>query len=107
MDSVRAAARHFPTPPQWFLQQAACIHRWEVGLGAYSDAAAWPLRWDDVDNPAYRGGLQFGYGTWASVGGVGDPALATRQEQSYRAWLVYSRDGGSWRQWTTAPLCGL
>ncbi len=50
----------------------------------------------------YRGLYQFDYGTWASVGGSGDPAAASPAEQSYRAALLYSRSGSS--PW---PVCGV
>jgi Transglycosylase-like domain len=49
----------------------------------------------------YRGKYQFDYGTWASVGGSGDPAAASETEQDYRAALLYSRSGSS--PW---PICG-
>ncbi len=49
----------------------------------------------------YRGLYQFDYGTWASVGGKGDPAAASAAEQTYRAALLYSRSGSS--PW---PICG-
>jgi hypothetical protein len=49
----------------------------------------------------YRGKYQFDYGTWASVGGHGDPAQATEKEQDYRAALLYERSGSS--PW---PVCG-
>jgi hypothetical protein len=49
----------------------------------------------------YRGLYQFDYGTWASVGGSGDPAAASAAEQSYRAALLYSQSGSS--PW---PICG-
>ncbi len=49
----------------------------------------------------YRGKYQFDYGTWASVGGSGDPAAAPEDEQDYRAALLYSRGGSS--PW---PICG-
>jgi soluble lytic murein transglycosylase-like protein len=49
----------------------------------------------------YRGKYQFDYGTWASVGGSGDPAAASAAEQDYRAALLYSRGGSS--PW---PICG-
>jgi hypothetical protein len=49
----------------------------------------------------YRGMFQFDFGTWASVGGEGDPAAASAAEQSYRAALLYSRSGSS--PW---PVCG-
>jgi hypothetical protein len=50
---------------------------------------------------AYRGKYQFDYGTWASVGGSGDPAAAPEAEQDYRAALLYARSGSS--PW---PVCG-
>jgi transglycosylase-like protein len=50
---------------------------------------------------AYHGLYQFDYGTWASVGGSGDPAAASPAEQSYRAALLYSQSGSS--PW---PICG-
>jgi hypothetical protein len=50
---------------------------------------------------AYRGKYQFDYGTWAAVGGSGDPAAAPEAEQDYRAALLYVRGGPS--PW---PICG-
>jgi len=50
---------------------------------------------------SYRGKYQFDYGTWASVGGSGDPAAAPEGEQDYRAALLYSQSGSS--PW---PVCG-
>lgn len=53
-------------------------------------------------NPAgYYGKYQFDLGTWASVGGSGNPAEASEEEQDYRAALLYSRAGSS--PW---PVCG-
>ena len=50
---------------------------------------------------SYRGLFQFDYGTWASVGGHGDPAAAPAQEQYRRAAMLYARSGSS--PW---PVCG-
>ena len=50
---------------------------------------------------AYRGMYQFSTSTWRSVGGAGDPAAATADEQTYRAQLLYQRSGAG--QW---PHCG-
>jgi transglycosylase-like protein len=50
---------------------------------------------------SYHGKYQFDYGTWASVGGSGDPAAASEAEQDYRAALLYARGGSS--PW---PICG-
>lgn len=50
---------------------------------------------------AYRGMYQFSFSTWQVVGGSGDPAAASRHEQTWRAWLLLSRHGsGHW------PVCG-
>ena len=50
---------------------------------------------------AYRGKYQFDYGTWASVGGSGDPAAAPEAEQDMRAQMLYERSGSN--PW---PVCG-
>lgn len=50
---------------------------------------------------AYRGLYQFSFSTWRVVGGSGDPAAASRAEQTWRAWLLLSKHGsGHW------PVCG-
>jgi len=50
---------------------------------------------------AYRGKYQFSFGTWASVGGKGDPAAASEREQDRRAAMLLIRGGrGHW------PVCG-
>jgi transglycosylase-like protein len=50
---------------------------------------------------AYRGKYQFSFGTWASVGGKGDPARASEAEQDRRAAKLLTRSGsGHW------PVCG-
>jgi hypothetical protein len=49
----------------------------------------------------YRGKYQFDSGTWASMGGSGDPAAAPEAEQDYRAALLYAQSGSS--PW---PICG-
>jgi len=50
---------------------------------------------------AFRGKYQFTYGTWAAVGGRGDPATASEPEQDRRAALLLRRSGSS--PW---PICG-
>jgi hypothetical protein len=50
---------------------------------------------------SYRGKYQFSFETWASMGGSGDPAAASEQEQDYRAALLYAASGSS--PW---PVCG-
>jgi resuscitation-promoting factor RpfB len=49
----------------------------------------------------YRGLYQFSTQTWSGVGGTGDPAAASPDEQTYRAQLLYNRSGAG--QW---PHCG-
>ena len=49
----------------------------------------------------YGGKYQFDAGTWASMGGSGDPAEAPEAEQDYRAALLYQQAGTS--PW---PVCG-
>jgi hypothetical protein len=49
----------------------------------------------------YRGKYQFDTGSWASVGGSGDPAAAPEAEQDMRAAMLYSQSGSS--PW---PICG-
>jgi hypothetical protein len=83
--------------PAWWLPQALCIHRHE---GA----------WDANTGNGYYGGFQFMASTWASVGGSTVALVAGRaspREQLFRAWLVWARDGHSWREWGTARACGL
>jgi resuscitation-promoting factor RpfB len=80
--------------PRWWLPQAVCIHEHE---GA----------WDANTGNGYYGGMQFTLYTWRSVGGASFPHLASPREQLHRAWLVYRRDGNSWREWGTAGACGL
>lgn len=91
--AARAMPRGWHAPP-WWLREALCIHGHE---------GAWP---DETGN-GYSGGMQFLPSTWSSVGGSGRPSQWSPREQLYRAWLVWSRDGGSWREWGTAGICGL
>jgi hypothetical protein len=49
----------------------------------------------------YRGAYQFDYATWEAVGGSGDPAAASPEEQDYRALLLLRQRGT--RPW---PNCG-
>ena len=54
-----------------------------------------------VNSAGYYGKYQFDTGTWASVGGSGNPAEASEAEQDFRASLLYRRAGSS--PW---PVCG-
>ena len=49
----------------------------------------------------YRGKYQFDAGTWAAMGGSGDPAAAPEAEQDMRAAMLYAQSGAS--PW---PVCG-
>ncbi len=49
----------------------------------------------------YRGAYQFDRQTWTAVGGSGDPAAASADEQDQRAAILYRRRGSS--AW---PSCG-
>lgn len=49
----------------------------------------------------YRGKYQFDRGTWASMGGKGDPAKASELEQDRRAAMLLKSSGSN--PW---PVCG-
>lgn len=82
--------------PAWWLPGALCVHSHESG------------NWH-IYNPPYANGFQFTLYTWQSVGGsASNWVSASPREQLYRAWLVWKRDGGSWREWpNTSRMCGL
>jgi len=84
-------------PPAAWLAQAQCVHLQEGG-------------WKANTGNGFFGGLQFMAATWRRVGGRKDPAFAhpgdpaypfsaSPAEQLYRAWLLWRRDGGTWRSW--------
>ena len=54
-----------------------------------------------VNAAGYYGKYQFDTGTWASVGGSGNPAEASEAEQDMRASMLYAQAGSS--PW---PVCG-
>ncbi len=54
------------------------------------------------DPNGHYGKWQFAPGTWAGVGGTGNPAAASESEQDYRAWLLWKQDG--WTPWQCASL---
>lgn len=58
------------------------------------------LSWKPTAPSTFRGFFQFLPSTWRSVGGTGDPALASAAEQLHRAQLLQARDG--WGPW---PVC--
>jgi uncharacterized protein YabE (DUF348 family) len=79
-------------------------------VGGSVDQLNWPAlaRCESSGNPRSVGGggryfglYQFTLGTWASVGGSGNPINASATEQTYRAKLLYrSRGAQPW------PVCG-
>lgn len=84
-------------PTSTWLAEAKCVH---VKEGP----------WSANTGNGYFGGMQFSAATWKRLGGGPDPAFAhpgnaayafgpTAQEQLYRAWLLWKRDGGTWRSW--------
>jgi hypothetical protein len=85
------------SPSAAWMLQARCIHAKE---GA----------WVANTGNGFFGGMQFKAPTWRSVGGKADPAFghpgdprfpfsASPEEQLYRAWLLWKRDGGTWKSW--------
>ena len=91
-----AAAADWQPGAAW-LAQAQCVHLKEAS-------------WRANTGNGYFGGLQFLAATWKRAGGKADPAFthpgdpaypfsATPAEQLYRAWIVWKRDGGTWRSW--------
>jgi hypothetical protein len=57
--------------------------------------------WSANTGNGFYGGLQFTPATWASNGGVGSPAAASREQQIYVARNVLRTQGiGAW------PVCG-
>ena len=54
-----------------------------------------------VNAAGYYGKYQFDMGTWASVGGSGNPAEASEAEQDMRASMLYAQAGS-----TPWPVCG-
>ena len=87
----------------------ADLHDRRAGLTPAVRAALNRIAWcESKGNPraiggggAYRGKYQFSFGTWASVGGKGDPATASEREQDRRAAMLLTRSGpGHW------PVCG-
>ncbi len=85
-------------------RQAAAVASLGVSMSTLEAIAACESGGDPTivsSDGTYRGKYQFDHGTWASVGGSGDPAAAPESEQDYRAALLYSQSGSS--PW---PVCG-
>jgi resuscitation-promoting factor RpfC len=76
---------------------------------AHADTVNWDAiaqceaggNWSTNTGNGYYGGLQFSPATWASNGGIGSPAHATREQQIRVAENVLATQGiGAW------PKCG-
>jgi hypothetical protein len=92
-DTDGAAGTSFAPPEQYGVSQATLDAIAACESGGNPAAVS--------SDGTYRGKYQFDYGTWASVGGSGDPAAAPAAEQDMRAAMLYSRAGSS--PW---PICG-
>jgi soluble lytic murein transglycosylase-like protein len=101
VETARKEARQERREEAAFAPSGGTIHG--VSLATLETIAACESGGDPTAvNPAgYFGKYQFDMGTWASVGGSGNPAEASEEEQDYRAALLYSRAGSS--PW---PVCG-
>lgn len=77
--------------PAWWLRLAAPVAACESGGSPTAVSAG----------GTYRGRWQFDLGTWAGVGGSGDPAAAPAAEQDARAYALWRSRG--WAPW---PQCG-
>jgi hypothetical protein len=80
-----------------WLAQARCIHAKEGP-------------WTANTGNGYFGGMQFAASTWLRAGGSRDAAFAHAGDRRYpfgasvaeqlrRAWIIWARDGGTWRSW--------
>jgi hypothetical protein len=105
VELARAGSGYGPMPKHWSARRstpvgwyagALCIHAHESG------------NWHIYNRP-YANGFQFMLGTWISAGGRPSTWVsASPKEQLYRAFVVWKRDGASWREWpNTSRACGL
>ena len=92
-----------PTPwPSWWYRQAMCIHHYEGSFTA------------DTGN-GYGGGYQFLVSTFNRAAGGAVPYVSSTGHiarlspfvQTIAAYRIWRQDGGSWREWGTAGMCGL
>lgn len=85
-----------PTP----VQKTPPINGWSVNWDAIAQCESGG-NWSINTGNGYYGGLQFNLQTWRGVGGTGYPHEHTKEEQIYRAELLYSSRGVA--PW---PVCG-
>lgn len=95
-----AAAKRWKPDRAW-LAGAWCVHRHE--------SVDWHRAWTDWTGARspYAGGFQFLQSTWSRAGGRGEPWQWSPREQLYRAFVIWRMNGGSFREWGTAGVCGL
>lgn len=135
LTATTQAAPSTNAPPATVIAAALCIHdgyhyatHWQPGThltytlyghGFWRTTKTWSngeAAWNADTGNGYTTGLQFTLYTWQSVFTPAErslyiyahPASATPEQVIYRAWLVYQRDGNSWREWgSTKTACGL
>jgi hypothetical protein len=94
--AASASGGSFGYSADW-LAEAHCVHLKEGP-------------WTANTGNGYYGGMQFAAATWLRAGGApqaafkhpGDPRYPFRAsvaEQLRRAYIVWKRDGGTWRSW--------
>lgn len=93
---ARAPAATQPAPTPYVVDVPVHTDPWEQLRQCESGG-----NYQSKSNPLYRGAYQFGWSTWESVGGTGDPADAPPAEQDARAYALYLLRG--WSPW---PTCG-
>lgn len=81
-----------PAPPDSLTDAQLLALRTCESHGVYTAVSA---------SGTYRGAYQFDRGTWAAVGGAGDPAAAPAFEQDARARMLFGQRGR--HPW---PHCG-
>ena len=107
---VHTAAKQVQHYPQWWLDQARCIHLHE--------STNWKQVTDWLGHySSQHGGYQIDLGTWASFAPKSfprDPASATPAQQTFVAWRIWNANGRVWgygrlgAQWpNTSRECGL
>lgn len=109
----RAQLKVLLTPPRYSTlnRTSSLPAQPPAGVHSSSVSAGYPLsaiaQCESGGNPStntgngFYGKYQFTMSTWASVGGSGNPAYASEEEQDRRAAALYAREGSS--PW---PVCG-
>jgi hypothetical protein len=98
IESLRKDVRE-ETEPEYGTPESVGVSQSTLDAIAACESGGNPAAVDP--SGTYRGKYQFDLGTWASVGGSGDPAAAPEEEQDYRAAVLLSQAGSS--PW---PVCG-